>query len=301
MRQATQLIPFKVEDLQLFVNIVPDAAVICDDDGHILCANDQACRLFRAPEDKLQSDALLLHVPELSQGSRQGHFVESVRRGDLDRDLQVLLPDGHSIDVWFSTSRLRGGREDSYLVLVTMRDVTERLQQRENLHRLSVTDEVTGLFNRRHLRSVGMVELERACRYNLMPVCVFVDIDHFKELNDEHGHAVGDRALAAVADRLVSTVRKVDLVCRYGGDEFVVLALVPSVEGAHSLASRIKDAASTIEEIEGLPVKLTLSCGAIYSAHPALVELDELLDRADRLMLEAKRSGRDRHFVASFE
>lgn len=162
--------------------------------------------------------------------------------------------------------------------------------------RLSITDELTGLYNYRFLQQRLDEELSRAERYGKRLSFLMLDIDDFKRVNDVHGHLVGDQVLAEVARLLKSTVREVDIVARYGGEEFSVILPETDAPGAFIVAEKIREAASLhrFEDADGQPVvHITLSIGlASYPAHAN--DKESLLRAADDAVYHAKATGKDR-------
>lgn len=159
----------------------------------------------------------------------------------------------------------------------------------ERVTRLTLTDEHTGLFNARHLKSLLGKELERARRYRHPLSGIFIDLDHFKSINDTHGHSVGSSLLREAGELLVSSVRQLDVVHRYGGDEFVVILIETGGKGARIVADRIRAAfdRQVFLKERSLAVKLTASIGvASFPEHAASAE--GLLAAADAAMYEAK-------------
>ena len=162
------------------------------------------------------------------------------------------------------------------------------------VEQLALTDGLTGLFNRRHFFQLADREIATARRRDSPLTAVMLDIDHFKKINDGHGHPVGDEVIVAVANRLNATVRKTDLVGRYGGEEFVIFLPDTGHEGANILAERIRTAlADRPIDTEAGPLTVTASIGmAAYEATDT--EPGSLLARADEALYGAKQGGRNR-------
>jgi len=196
-----------------------------------------------------------------------------VASGDLDVHLPVV-----------------GGGELKYVTEV-FNDMVARLREsRRGLERLSVTDDLTGLYNRRYLMDTLANEVRRSRRLDHPCALLMADVDHFKEYNDAYGHLAGDEALKRIAGVLRDTTRDVDCAARYGGEEFVVLMPETRAAGAIETAQRIRTRLATDELVGG---KLSVSIGV--SQFPDDGDAPEaLLARADAALYRAKREGRDR-------
>ena len=164
----------------------------------------------------------------------------------------------------------------------------------EALHRLATRDELTGLCNRREFDRFLVRELERARRFSLPLALALFDVDHFKAINDRHGHPAGDVVLQEVARRLQAQVRSVDWVARFGGEEFAVIAVQADRAGGRIVAERVCAAlAAEGFSVPGAPAALTLSAGV--AACPAdAATAPALVAAADRALYAAKHAGRNR-------
>lgn len=183
------------------------------------------------------------------------------------------------------------GREIVVLRAAYWRKNRDLRHAMSRIEELAVTDELTGLFNRRYLltmlaRHQAVAEAERQT-FTL----AFIDIDHFKTINDEYGHSVGDQVLSEISVLLRGSVRQVDLVARYGGEEFVLLLSGLNLEGGRQALERIRQKVMQ-QRFSAQQLALTVSAG-VTQYQPG-DSLDELLTRADGLLYEAKGRGRNR-------
>jgi diguanylate cyclase (GGDEF)-like protein len=180
----------------------------------------------------------------------------------------------------------------------------ENAVNRARLRRSGFTDMLTGWHNRRYLQARMKEELARACRDGSNLVCMMLDIDHFKHVNDTWGHAAGDSVLRELAQRIDAEVRASDVAARFGGEEFVILLPNTTSADGQFLAERIRNAVSTapFELPEGGHMPVTVSIG-IAEFNPAAVKGDlkslgeALIARADVALYGAKAAGRDRVVV----
>jgi len=177
------------------------------------------------------------------------------------------------------------------------KNLVTRVREREGqgeLERLSVTDGLTGLYNRRHLMGTLANEVQRSRRLRRAFSVLLADVDHFKQYNDTHGHLGGDAVLVKIAEILRQTTRGVDSVARYGGEEFLVMLIEAPIVTAAAVGERLR-ARVAAEEFGG--GRVTVSVGAAeYPTHGETPE--ELIASADAAMYQAKNEGRDRVIVA---
>jgi two-component system, cell cycle response regulator len=163
------------------------------------------------------------------------------------------------------------------------------------LRQLSITDGLTGLFNHRHVHELLHEEHERCKRNGEGVGVVMLDLDRFKALNDTHGHPTGDVVLSETASILRESAREVDMVGRYGGEEFIAILPGADEDAAARFAERVRSALEIyVFEHEGKQIRMTVSAG-VASARGDEFELpDELIKRADQALYRAKESGRNR-------
>ena len=167
--------------------------------------------------------------------------------------------------------------------------------QAGTLAKLALTDALTGLVNRRGFSDVYAEEFARALRYGRPLVLAMLDLDHFKVINDLHGHSGGDAVLQAFAQTARGTLRSHDLLCRYGGEEFCAIMPETSVSVAATVAERVRSATEAmIVRHEGARVIVTVSIG-LAGLEPGMdVTPQELIEQADKAMYQAKAGGRNR-------
>lgn len=192
-------------------------------------------------------------------------------------DLSVGLPAG-------------GGGEVGYLTQVFNTMVESLRKHHDELERLSTTDTLTGLSNRRHLMDLLSLEMDRARRAGQAFSILMLDVDHFKKYNDSHGHQAGDEVLARVSTVLRDSIRPYDCAARYGGEEFLIMLSASSLDRARESAERIRKQVRAEQFKDG---SVTISIGvAEYPSHGDTAEA--VIGQADAALYEAKRAGRDR-------
>jgi len=163
----------------------------------------------------------------------------------------------------------------------------------KQVHQLAITDPLTGIFNRRHFFELASREFERARRFSRPLTLVMCDIDHFKLVNDTYGHLIGDQVLHMVAERFKRHLREVDLLGRYGGEEFVALLTEVDCGRGQDVGERLRGAIEAPAfHVEDQAVSVSISVGVADITDCPNLEI--LLDRADQALYEAKQSGRNR-------
>ncbi len=173
--------------------------------------------------------------------------------------------------------------------------LTALQQELDHLIQQVRTDALTGVANYRSFIETLELEIERSSRNGRPTSLLMIDIDHFKKVNDIHGHETGNQALVHVARVISAQVRKLDIVCRYGGEEFAVVLPETDLHAAIPVAERIRLAlAGTPLQQEGLDLELTASLGLATYRPYSLSSAAELISQADHYLYEAKQGGRNR-------
>lgn len=178
----------------------------------------------------------------------------------------------------------------------TRRNLLEQLRLQRQLQGQATTDDLTGLLSRNHFFELAERALEKA-QLEREPVCMlYLDADHFKHLNDQHGHLAGDHALIALARCLIGQIREGDLIGRVGGEEFAILLPGIDLQHASARAERLRRAVHDVRRADG-PMTVSIGVAACLPLHAEGVEA--LINRADRAMRQAKVNGRDRIVIAA--
>ncbi|MCI5071958.1 GGDEF domain-containing protein [bacterium] len=171
----------------------------------------------------------------------------------------------------------------------------------DRLETLATTDGLTGILNHRSFQDILDAELLRCQRHPGDVSVVLLDIDHFKQFNDQYGHPVGDEVLKCVAKKLKESVRKIDYVFRYGGEEFALILLNTASKEAHIWADRIvKDIASTQFDLKGYQLSITVSMG-IASFPQSAQDKEKLISQADQALYQSKMNGRNQATLFSHD
>jgi diguanylate cyclase (GGDEF)-like protein len=177
--------------------------------------------------------------------------------------------------------------------MLTYCDVTDLVRNAEQLERLATIDSMTGLFNRGHFLSSADAEWNRFQRYQRPLSLLMVDIDHFKQVNDRYGHAVGDEAIIAVAQACASGKRQSDIVGRLGGEEFAILLPETDLAQATIVAERVRQTiAGQIMTAHKVHFRITASIG-MAEASVSMSGIDVLIRAADQALYQAKEQGRN--------
>jgi diguanylate cyclase (GGDEF)-like protein/PAS domain S-box-containing protein len=276
--------------LQAILDKAADAILTIAPDGVLLSANGAAGRLFGYPPQHMTGLPLATLLPP-REGQTPAELLRMIAGGDShEHEALGYRSDGSDFPLAISVSEVE--LPDEHLFVAILHDLTEQRRAQEHIHRLAHNDPLTGLDNRLSLNLRLDQLLARARRAHGTAAVMFIDLDHFKKINDTHGHQTGDLLLLAVANRLRDMLREVDTIARLGGDEFIIVTdcdITP--EAASTVAVRIVEALAAPFVLAEKTIHTGTSVGvAMYPADGD--DSATLLRHADTAMYAAKSQGR---------
>jgi diguanylate cyclase (GGDEF)-like protein/PAS domain S-box-containing protein len=273
-----------------------DAIIMLDAGRHIRSCNPAFLALFAfdRQSDVLGRSARVLFFSDedfREYGKSCHPMTES--SSVFGTECRLRRRDGNGMRAELNTFARRDAKGSVIDYVVIIRDVTDRRRQERRLAHWAEHDALTGLPNRRAFLDLLRNTIEQLRNTGRRFAVIFLDLDHFKDINDSLGHAVGDGVLIGAARRIQGLLRLSDTVARFGGDEFVVLSTgISNFEHAAGIAAKIVDSFRAPLEVDGQKHSLTASVGiAVYPDHGG--ETEELIKNADTAMYQAKESGRN--------
>lgn len=222
---------------------------------------------------------------------------EAIRRGATDYVVKAgnyLLTIPLTVEKNLVAGRVQRERESAAATLQQRN--TELEQNLKHVEQLAATDPMTGCYNRRAFERVFEQLFAEAVRMNAALACVMIDLDQFKQVNDSLGHAVGDELIKLAARSILSNLRKMDVACRYGGDEFILLLPKTDAANAAAVAERVSRdyAAASAALLSGRRKTMSIGVGSLHEAVPRPANVEALMVATDRALYQAKQAGRDR-------
>lgn len=289
--ERTQALTESEDRLRSFIRATLDAVVIVDGDGIIAEFNPAATRLFGYAAEEVVGRSAAVLLPDCAAMLPKAD-TELCALG-WEQQTVGRRRDGST----FPAELTVGTRStDGKVVHVgVLRDITERRAQEETLRRLANTDGLTGVFNRRTFMEEGDRLFGIALRHDRPLTVLMVDADHFKSVNDTHGHDIGDQVLRVLAQVVASRLRATDIFGRLGGEEFAAVLPETDQAGAERIAWAVIEAvrATEVPLPGGGVLRFTVSVG-VGVRLAASGELADLLKQADLALYRAKKEGRDR-------
>lgn len=281
------------------VELAEDAMVVIDNSHRIVVFNKGAEEMFGYPGKEVLGQRLDMLMPERFHLQHDA-MVDEFGAGALDiksmgrRNRQIYGRRKDGNEFLASAQIMRIGDKNGRFYAAVFRDISQSKKTEEELLHLAVIDPLTGAYNRREFTVMSEREALRSHRYHHPLSMLMIDIDHFKKLNDSHGHAAGDKVLQRVATLCVNTLRNVDLFGRWGGEEFVALLPETDIEGASIIGERLRKIISdNLLIFNDQKISFSVSIG-ISQFKDGETTVEGPVSRADTAVYDAKKAGRNR-------
>jgi two-component system cell cycle response regulator len=283
--------------LRALVNAMPNLSFIYDDEGRYLEILTNEPELLLAKVDELKG-RLLKDVMPVEEAELMMSVIHRAIETGQTQIVEYKIPVLSGNERWFegriaSMGKFSDGH--SRVVFIAI-DVTERVQLYQETERLATQDPLTGCFNRRHFMVLARQELQRVARYERPVSLVMLDIDHFKNFNDQYGHPAGDQLLCALVNLCQKILRNVDILARYGGEEFVILLPETDSDAVFLTGERLRKEIEKMEVVTSQGKQsVTVSIGAASydKSGEHSLNVDVLIKQADQALYDAKNAGRN--------
>lgn len=286
------------ERYRMLFDMAQEGIWVLDTDGNTVLVNDALATILGYPREEIVGQPMLQFVAPDSQEFIRNLLAEEGKTALPNRDCEFLSASGRLIHVTLKSAPIFD--REGWVVgrMIGIMDITDRLLAEKRIRQQVLYDELTQLPNRRMLIEQLGHEQARSIRHGHMGALLFIDLDHFKNINDSLGHPIGDALLQAIAQRLGQVVREEDMLARLGGDEFVVLLpeLDDDCSKAASLARNValKVQAALAETLEVSGHKLNVGCSIGIALFPLQQDsIHDIVKQADAAMYQAKQDGRN--------
>lgn len=284
------------ERFEAIIESAYDGIVVINGREDIEYMNESACDMFGFVKDEIVNKKLEMLIPKKYRSPHKAH-IDSFKSSPIkSRQMHSrasvvgLRKDGEEFPVEVTISKISVG--DNYEMTAVIRDISERSALMEELRKAAVEDSLTKTYNRRHLDRVLQRELARSQRFDHVFSVILLDLDHFKGINDEHGHAVGDQVLVEFVNKIEHEIREVDVFGRWGGDEFMLVLPETDIQKATEWAERIwKLSSGDFFNLASDEIGYSFS-GGITQYRAGDDTIENILKRCDRAMYKAKENGR---------
>lgn len=285
------------EKYRMLFDMAQEGIWVLDADGYTTLVNDSLAAILGYEKEDIIGHSILDFVEPSNRSRLQEAMATQATMKDSHQDYEFVSRTGRRIQVTIKTAELYDQFGDYTGRIAGIMDITERKRAEERIRQQVLYDELTQLPNRRMLNDKLSQEQARAIRHGHCGALLFVDLDHFKNVNDSLGHPIGDGLLIAIAERLRQVIREEDTLARLGGDEFVVL--LPELDGevpraasmARNVALKIQAALAETFDVSGN--KLNIGCSIGIALYPLDQDtIHDIMKQADAAMYRAKEEGR---------
>jgi diguanylate cyclase (GGDEF)-like protein/PAS domain S-box-containing protein len=282
------------ENVLFELNAIPQ--MIVNKDRVIIRANKKFTTLFGYTNGEILGQQTVVLTPTKEKFHEYAQYFKETKEGIIkSEELEYKKQDGTIFWVKLEGNRINQ-QEEELLILWSFLDVDKEVKYREELKQLASTDPMTKLLNRRSFYVLASKIMDIEKRENTKISLLMLDIDKFKNVNDTFGHSVGDDVIVKFAQTLQEMTRKSDLLCRWGGEEFVALLPNTSIDGGYTIAQKIRKSIASLSILLENQVHLsfTVSIGIIEICLQEDESIDSAISRADFALYEAKENGRNR-------
>jgi diguanylate cyclase (GGDEF)-like protein/PAS domain S-box-containing protein len=274
--------------LNAVIDIISDGMIVIDHEEQVIDANPAALQILGKPEVEVYGQ----HIREVFINWSEILAQHHVRTAAPNEIVLGTPEQPRYFECKVSDLHNRRARLDGRAII--LHEVTERVQLLQTVQELAITDPLTQIANRRYFFENAEREFKRALRYGRDLSLILFDIDRFKAVNDRYGHLVGDQVLADLAQYCRRHTRSIDLLARFGGEEFVILMPETGQKEAVDAAERLrKSIESRNFRYNDQVISITLSLGVVGVSQDNALTLTHYLERADRAMYAAKQAGRN--------
>lgn len=287
------LVSVSRDKIASFLNSYPDGIIFSDNAGNILFLNRELETMLGYSANEVIGKPLEAIIPPGEQQKHQVGFGRLTHGEDTvvaGRHIEAngLCKDGSTIPIAMTHHLIKDG--DNQLNFCVIADMSREYELRGLLYQQTITDPLTGLFNRRYFDGRISQEFKRARRYQRLFSVVIIDIDGFKQANDLFGHSFGDEMLLKATEIFREVLREGDTICRYGGDEFAMILPETTKEAAIDVSERLRSIFAKKCCVKEKRMSLTLSMGVASHPEDGNCEID-LIGAADRRMYQSKQNG----------
>ncbi len=296
-KRAEEALNFAFAEINQIFNSAADGMALIDTEFIVVRANDTFIQMAGIPKEKVLGQKCYEVFPGLSCNTLNCP-LSRILGGEKRMELESVKTrqDGTKIPCIVTATRFLDADGKIVGIIEDFKDITDRKKLEEKLRELSITDELTCLFNRRGFFTMAEKHLKLAERDKVDSYLLYIDIDNMKRINDQLGHHVGDQALIKTADVLRHTFRESDIIGRLGGDEFAVLITERSgTSDEQSVITRLEENFHAINAQKDREYDLLISTGIVRYDLESPCSLDDLMSRADSLMYECKNRKKNAH------
>ncbi len=283
--------------LDAFVNALPSLSFIYDEEGRYLEIMANETSLLATKAESLKGHLIAEVVPAPEAALMMDAILKAIETNET-QVIEYKIPVLAGGERWFEgrVALMEKGADGHSKVVFIAAEISERIRLNQEIQRLANQDPLTACFNRRYFMTLAEYELQRSVRYQRPLSLIMLDIDEFKHFNDQYGHQIGDQVLCTLVNLCQKKLRSIDILGRYGGEEFIILLPETIAAGGLQAAERLREKIEKMEiaSIEAkMPVTVSMGVASLDANFNTSQTLDMLIQRADQALYNAKSAGRN--------